>query len=127
MLYVGNLSFYTTEEQIYEVFGKIGEVKRVIMGLDRIRKQPCGFCFVEYFKHQHALDCMSFINGTKLDERTIRTELDPGFIEGRQYGRSKLGGQMRDELRKNYDEGRGGWGLRQKNGGRRVSGLVDKT
>jgi len=47
-LYVGNLSFHTSEEQIYEVFGKVGEVKRVVMGLDRIRKTPCGFCFVEY-------------------------------------------------------------------------------
>ena len=27
-----------------------GEVKRVIMGLDRMKKTPCGFCFVEYPK-----------------------------------------------------------------------------
>lgn len=47
-LYVGNLSFYTTEGQIYELFSMCGEVKRVIMGLDRVRKTPCGFCFVEY-------------------------------------------------------------------------------
>ncbi len=46
-LYVGNLSFYTTEEQIYALFSKAGEVKRIIMGLDRITKTPCGFCFVE--------------------------------------------------------------------------------
>ena len=50
-LYVGNLSFYTTEEQIYELFSMCGEVKVVIMGLDRIRKTPCGFCFVEYPLH----------------------------------------------------------------------------
>ena len=31
-LYVGNMSFYTTEEQIYELFGMCGEVKRVVMG-----------------------------------------------------------------------------------------------
>ena len=47
-LYVGNLSFYTTEEQIYELFSMAGEVKRVIMGLDRVKMTPCGFCFVEY-------------------------------------------------------------------------------
>lgn len=47
-LYVGNLSFYTTEEQIYELFGKCGDIKRVVMGLDKYRKTPCGFCFVEY-------------------------------------------------------------------------------
>jgi hypothetical protein len=46
-LYVGNLSFYTTEEQIYEIFSKCGEIKRIIMGLDRVKKTPCGFCFVE--------------------------------------------------------------------------------
>ena len=56
------------------------------MGLDRFSKTPCGFCFVEYYTHQDALDCMKFIGGTKLDERIIRTDLDPGFQEGRQYG-----------------------------------------
>lgn len=109
-LYVGNLSFYTTEEQVYELFSKCGEIKRLIMGLDRFNKTPCGFCFVEYYTHQDALDCMKYIGGTKLDERVIRTDLDPGFEEGRQYGRGKSGGQVRDEYREDYDEGRGGVG-----------------
>ncbi len=60
------------------------------MGLDRFNKTPCGFCFVEYYTHQDALDCMKYIGGTKLDERIIRTDLDPGFQEGRQYGYVKL-------------------------------------
>ena len=47
-LYVGNLSFYCTENQIYELFSMCGDVKRVIMGLDRVEKTPCGFCFIEY-------------------------------------------------------------------------------
>ena len=85
-LYVGNLSFYTTEEQIHELFSKYvaplhcpiaatvlttqrcGEIKRIMMGLDRFQKTPCGFCFVEYYTHQDALDCMKYIGGTKLDE-----------------------------------------------------------
>lgn len=33
-LYLGNLSFFTTEEQIYEVFSKVGEIKRIIMGME---------------------------------------------------------------------------------------------
>lgn len=45
-----------------------------------------------------------------MDERIIRTDLDPGFEEGRQYGRGKSGGQVRDEYRDDYDEGRGGHG-----------------
>ena len=46
-IYVGNLSFFTTEEQIYEVFSKCGEIRRIIMGLDKFKKTPCGFTFVE--------------------------------------------------------------------------------
>lgn len=65
---------------------RCGEIKRLVMGLDRFNKTPCGFCFVEYYTHQDALDCMKYIGGTKLDERIIRTDLDPGFQEGRQYG-----------------------------------------
>lgn len=103
-------SFYTTEEQVHELFSKCGEIKRLIMGLDRFAKTPCGFCFVEYYTHQDALDCMKYVGGTKLDERIIRTDLDPGFEEGRQYGRGKSGGQVRDEYREDFDEGRGGLG-----------------
>ncbi len=80
------------------------------MGLDRFQKTPCGFCFVEYYTHQDALDCLKYIGGTKLDERLVRTDLDPGFQEGRQFGRGKSGGQVRDEHREEYDPGRGGYG-----------------
>ena len=109
-LYVITRSFYTTEEQVYELFAKCGEIKRLVMGLDRFNKTPCGFCFVEYYTHEDALDCLKYIGGTKLDERIIRTDLDPGFEEGRQYGRGKSGGQVRDEYREDFDEGRGGVG-----------------
>ncbi|KAI6659073.1 Nuclear cap-binding protein subunit 2 [Oopsacas minuta] len=109
-LYVGNLSFQTTEEQIFELFSLAGEVKLVIMGLDREHYTPCGFCFVEYFRREDAESCMRFLNGTKLDERVIRTDWDAGFIEGRQFGRGKSGGQVRDEYRRDYDPDRGGFG-----------------
>ncbi len=55
-----------------------------------------GFCFVEYYTHEDAVDCVKYINGTKLDDRVIRTDLDPGFIDSRQFGRGKAGGQVRD-------------------------------
>ncbi|CAO1631081.1 unnamed protein product [Sympodiomycopsis kandeliae] len=115
-LYLGNLSFYTTEEQIYELFSRVslpgqgGGIRRVIMGLDRVQKTPCGFAFVEFYTHQEALLSLRHISSTKLDERLIRCDLDPGYTEGRQYGRGKSGGQVRDEHRMEYDAGRGGWG-----------------
>ncbi|KAK2869187.1 hypothetical protein Q7C36_001058 [Tachysurus vachellii] len=109
-LYVGNLSFYTTEEQVYELFSKSGDVKRIIIGLDKVKKTACGFCFVEYYTRADAEHAMRFINGTRLDDRIIRTDWDAGFKEGRQYGRGKSGGQVRDEYRQDYDPARGGYG-----------------
>ncbi|KAH1165553.1 hypothetical protein KIL84_023112 [Mauremys mutica] len=97
-LYVGNLSFYTTEEQIQELFSKCGDVKRIVMGLDKVKKTPCGFCFVEYYTRADAEHAMRFINGTRLDDRIIRTDWDAGFKEGRQFGRGKTGGQVKGVL-----------------------------
>lgn len=93
-LYVGNLSFYTSEEQIYEFFCKIAPVKKMIMGLDRTFKTPCGFCFIEYYNRNDASKCKKLLNGMRLDERFIRIDYDVGFKEGRQYGRGRRGGQV---------------------------------
>jgi nuclear cap-binding protein subunit 2 len=79
---------------------------------------------------EDAAQAMSYINGTRLDDRIVRTDWDAGFIEGRQYGRGKSGGQasgpncfnrnllfhfvfdhqVRDEYRTDFDTGRGGYG-----------------
>jgi nuclear cap-binding protein subunit 2 len=109
-LYVGNLSFYTTEEQVFELFSKAGEIKRIVMGLDKFKKTPCGFCFVEYFTRRDAEASVFFLSGLKLDERVIRVDYDVGFSPGRQFGRGRSGGQVRDEYRTDYDPGRGGFG-----------------
>lgn len=109
-LYIGNLSFYTTEEQLYEFFSTVGPVKRIIMGLNRFTRTPCGFAFVEYYTHHDAIICHRHLHGAMCDERPITVSLDPGFQEGRQYGRSKrTGGQRRDDYRTEFDSGRGGY------------------
>jgi nuclear cap-binding protein subunit 2 len=102
-LYIGNLSNYTKEEQIYELFSLCGKVKKVIMGLDRYKKTPCGFCFVEYFTHALAQCAINCLNSTQLENRVIRVDWDVGFKEGRQYGRGRGGGQKRDSV-KNENE-----------------------
>ncbi|KAI0982230.1 hypothetical protein GJ496_001302 [Pomphorhynchus laevis] len=110
-LYVGNLAFVTTEEQIHELFSRAGPLKRIIMGLDKIKKTPCGFCFVEYYLRYDAENAMRYINGTRLDDRVIRTDWDAGYTSGREFGRGRSGGQVRDEYRQDYDPGRGGYEL----------------
>ncbi|XP_009957395.1 PREDICTED: nuclear cap-binding protein subunit 2-like, partial [Leptosomus discolor] len=66
--------------------------------------------FVRYYARGDAENAMRYINGTRLDDRIIRTDWDAGFKEGRQYGRGRSGGQVRDEYRQDYDAGRGGYG-----------------
>jgi len=109
-VYVGNLSFYTTEEQVIELFSKCGAVSRVIMGLNRVKKTPCGFCFVEFESHRGAGFAVNVISGAALDDRTLRVDWDGGFVEGRQFGRGQTGDQWRDDLRDDFDPARGGQG-----------------
>ncbi|KAG9139823.1 hypothetical protein Leryth_020217 [Lithospermum erythrorhizon] len=104
------MSFYTTEEQAYELFSRAGEIKKITMGLDKNTKTPCGFCFVLYYSREDTEDAVKYISGTILDERPIRVDFDWGFQEGRQWGRGRSGGQVRDEYRTDYDPGRGGYG-----------------
>ena len=64
------------------------------MGLDKQKKTPCGFCFVVYYTRKDAEDAVKYLSGTKVDERPIRVDFDWGFVEGRQFGRGRAGGQV---------------------------------
>lgn len=75
-VYVGNLAFHTTEEQIHELFSSCGPLKRVVMGLDKHARTPCGFCFVEFHTRADAEDCVHYLNGARLDEREVRIDFD---------------------------------------------------
>lgn len=79
------------------------------MGLDKIKKMACGFCFVEYHNRFEAENAMWCLNGTRLDDRIIRTDWDLGFREGRQYGHPRRGSQVRDEFHDDFNAGRGGF------------------
>ena len=102
-LYIGNLSYFTSEIQIYEYFSRCGEINRIIMGLNKQTKTPCGFCFVEYVSRDSAEVAVSSLDRTVLDGRTIRVDWDTGFKEGRQYGRGQSGAQRRDDFNSRYD------------------------
>ena len=47
-----------------------------------------------YYTRENALQSKKYLDGMKLDERYIRIDLDPGFLEGRQFGRGRRGGQV---------------------------------
>ncbi len=79
---------------LVQVFSKVGDVKRIVMGLDKQKHTPCGFCFVIYYTRGDAANAVKYVNGSLLDERPIRVDFDWGFQEGRQFGRGRSGGQV---------------------------------
>ena len=78
---------------------KIGEIKRIITGVNRLDLSPCGFCFVEFYHSRFGVFCMLNSNGLKLNSRVLKVDIDEGFKEGRQYGRGKEGGQLKEDLK----------------------------
>ncbi len=98
-VYVGKLSLVADELSVRALFQRCGPVRRVVMGLHRIERTPCGFCFVEFKSHVSAVEAERLLDGVSLDQSAIKVEVDPGFKEGRQFGRARSGGQVRNEPR----------------------------
>lgn len=70
-LYVGNLSYETTEDQLREMFAGIGEVDSVALITDRHSGQSKGFAFVEMSKDEEAKTAIAQLNGKEIDGRTM--------------------------------------------------------
>jgi cold-inducible RNA-binding protein len=71
-LYVGNLSFNTTQETIQAEFSAVGEVREVGMPIDRETGKPRGFAFVTMGSDQAASAAIQQLNGKNLDGRAIK-------------------------------------------------------
>ncbi|MBK9258519.1 MAG: RNA-binding protein [Polyangiaceae bacterium] len=71
-LYVGNLSFSTTQASIETAFAVAGEVREVAMPTDRETGQPRGFAFVTMGNEQAANSAIAQLNGCMLDGRAIK-------------------------------------------------------
>jgi RNA recognition motif-containing protein len=71
-LFVGNLSFDTTSEQLRELFAKAGEVVSVTLPTDRETGRPRGFAFVELSSSEQAATATQKFNGYELGGRALR-------------------------------------------------------
>jgi RNA recognition motif-containing protein len=71
-LYVGNLSFHTTEEALQGAFANCGEVTEVKIMLDRDTGRSRGFGFVVMGNETDAKNAISQMNGVELDGRSLR-------------------------------------------------------
>ena len=70
-LYVGNLSFNTTESQLRELFAAHGEVSSAALVMDRETGRPRGFGFVEFANDEHAKAAMAALSGKSVDGRDL--------------------------------------------------------
>ncbi len=70
-LYVGNLSYSTTEDDLREAFAKIGEVQSATLIIDQTNGRSKGFGFVEMASDDDAAKAITSMNGTSLFDRTI--------------------------------------------------------
>jgi cold-inducible RNA-binding protein len=71
-LYVGNMSFNTTETDLRELFGQLGTVTDVKVVMDRETGRPRGFAFVEMGSDSEAQNAMQQTNGREFGGRALK-------------------------------------------------------
>src|SRR5947207_14183934 len=114
-LYVGNLSFNTTENELQELFSQAGAVQEVTLLQDKFTGKSRGFAFVTMGSEQDAQNAISKFNGQTIEGRPLTVnearprEARPPGGGGRGYGGGGGG----------YGGGGGGGGY---GGGRRDGG-----
>ena len=71
-LYVGNLSFQTTSQDLQDLFAQAGTVESASVIQDRDTNQSKGFAFVEMSTDEEAAAAIEQFNGRELDGRMLR-------------------------------------------------------
>ena len=98
-LYVGNLSYETTEQDLRQQFEAFGAVDSVSVIMDKFSGRSKGFAFIEMASKPEAEAAMTGLNGKQLRERTLtvnearpKTDSRAG---GGSYGGDRRGGESR--------------------------------
>src|SRR3712207_3378985 len=92
-LYVGNLSFRTTSDDLQEYFGQAGTVTAANIITDRESGFSRGFGFVEMASEDEATAAVAMFNGQELDGRNlVVNEARPGEERGGEGGGGGFGG-----------------------------------
>ena len=91
-LYVGNMSFDTTEDSLQQLFSNYGEVQEVAVITDRETGRSRGFGFITFEEDSAASTAILEMNGTEMDGRKINVN------------------EAQDKRRDNRGGGRGGGG-----------------
>lgn len=102
-VFVGNLDFNTTKDEVQSLFSQIGEIKDVFLPMDRESGRPRGFAFVEFANDEDAAKAIEKFNGHELSGRALRVNA----AEDRPRSGGPGGG---GRPRPSYGGGGGGYG-----------------
>ena len=102
-MFVGNLSFHTTENELRSLFEPFGQITRIHIATDRETGRSRGFAFVEMSNDEEASRAMSALDGKEFDGRAIKVNEARPRSEG--GGPRSTGGP-----RSSGSGGRGGFG-----------------
>jgi cold-inducible RNA-binding protein len=101
-IYVGNLSYNTTEDTLRSLFAEYGQVESVRVITDRGTGRSKGFAFVEMSTEKAAQEAISGLNGTQVDEREIK-------VDQAKPPSDRRTGDRRSGDRRSSDRGRSRW------------------
>lgn len=71
-IFVGNLSYATTQDELYAAFAQYGSVERVSIVTDRDTGQSRGFAFVEMTEAQGARNAIEQLDGAEMNGRALK-------------------------------------------------------
>jgi RNA recognition motif-containing protein len=95
-IYVGNLSYEVTEDDLKQAFEAFGQVETVKIIKDRWSGQPRGFGFVEMPEREEAYSAINGLNGKDLKGRSVKVD------KARSRSENRRGGGRRDGTSRFY-------------------------
>jgi len=89
-VFVGNLDFNTTRDEVQSLFAQVGSIRDVFLPTDRESGRPRGFAFVEFENEEDAQKAIERFNGYELSGRALR--VNPAEDRPRGGGGQRPGG-----------------------------------
>jgi len=88
-IYVGNMAWETSEDDLRQVFERYGQVTSINIIKDKFSGHPLGFGFVEMPGHKQAQQAINALNKTKINNRVVMVSETKTRIERRAPVRKK--------------------------------------
>jgi RNA recognition motif-containing protein len=92
-IYVGNLSYQVTEQELQRAFEAFGKVESAKIIQDVYSGRSKGFGFVEMPDNDEALSAIDSLNGNEMKGRTLKVNKARPRSEGHRYGGNRGGGR----------------------------------